>query len=52
VVVTRRVTRGGELLYNDTFTTVYEPWRNIFEYGPGTENMPPDKKSGSAEGNE
>jgi len=52
VVVTRRVTRGGELLYNDTFTTVYEPWRNIFEYGPGTEDMPPDKKSGSAEDEE
>jgi len=49
VVVNRRVTRGGELLYDDTFTTVYEPWRNIFEYGPGTENMPPDKDNGDPE---
>lgn len=49
VVVTRRVTRGSELLYDDTFTTVYEPWRNIFEYGPGTENMPPDKENADAE---
>ena len=48
VVVTRRVTRGGELLYDDTFTTVYEPWRNIFEYGPGTENMPPEKENGDS----
>ncbi len=49
VVVTRTVTRGSEVLYDDTFTTVYEPWRNIFEYGPGTENMPPDKENGNSE---
>lgn len=46
VVVTRNVTRGGEVLYNDRFTTVYEPWRDIFEYGPGTENMPPPENNG------
>ena len=44
VVVKRTVTRGGEVIYNDTFTTVYQPWRAIFEYGPGTEGMPPEKK--------
>lgn len=44
VVVKRTVTRGGEVLYNDTFTTVYQPWRAIFEYGPGTEGMPPEEK--------
>lgn len=44
VVVSRIVRRGGEVIYNDTFTTIYEPWRNIFEFGPGTENMPPEKK--------
>jgi vancomycin resistance protein YoaR len=44
VVVKRTVTRGGVVLYNDTFTTVYQPWRAIYEYGPGTEGMPPDKK--------
>jgi len=49
VVVTRTVTRGSEVLYDDTFTTVYEPWRNIFEYGPGTENMPPDKENVNSE---
>lgn len=44
VVVKRTVTRGGVVLYNDTFTTVYQPWRAIYEYGPGTEGMPPEKK--------
>ncbi len=43
VVVSRTVTRGGEILHNDTFTTLYQPWRAIYEYGPGTENMPPEK---------
>lgn len=41
VTVTRTVTRGGTTLYQDTFATHYQPWRDIFEYGPGTENMPP-----------
>ncbi len=44
VVVKRTVTRGGVVLYNDTFTTVYQPWRAVYEYGPGTEGMPPEKK--------
>ena len=42
VVVSRTVTRDGEVLYKDTYTTVYQPWRAIYEYGPGTENMPPE----------
>ena len=44
VVVKRTVTRGGVVLYNDTITTVYQPWRAVYEYGPGTEGMPPEKK--------
>ncbi|MPM86784.1 hypothetical protein SDC9_133876 [bioreactor metagenome] len=40
VVVNRTVTRGGQVLYNDNFTTKYEPWQAVFEYGPGTENIP------------
>jgi len=39
VVVNRTVTRGGQVLYNDNFTTKYEPWQAVFEYGPGTENI-------------
>ncbi len=37
VTVTRIVTRGGEVLYNDVITTHYMPWRDVFQYGPGTE---------------
>lgn len=44
VVVNRTVTRDGVVLYNDTITTVYQPWRAVYEYGPGTEGMPPEKK--------
>ncbi|HOW91275.1 MAG TPA: VanW family protein [Anaerolineaceae bacterium] len=46
VVVRRTVTRNGAILYNDTFNTNYQPWRAIYEYGPGTENMPPEKTEG------
>jgi vancomycin resistance protein YoaR len=37
VTVTRTVTRDGVVLYNDNFFTQYEPWGDVFEYGPGTE---------------
>ncbi len=37
VTVTRTVTRNGEVLYNDNFFTQYEPWGDVWEYGPGTE---------------
>ncbi len=37
VNVTRTVTRNGEVLYQDKFFTRYEPWGDVFEYGPGTE---------------
>jgi vancomycin resistance protein YoaR len=46
VTVTRAVSRNGETLFEDTFTTHYMPWRAVHEYGPGTKGMPPkeDKK--------
>lgn len=46
VSINRTVTRNGEILFEDVFTTHYTPWREIWEYGPGTKNMPPkeDKK--------
>ncbi|HLE50644.1 MAG TPA: VanW family protein [Anaerolineales bacterium] len=45
VTVTRTVRRDGELLYEDTFATHYLPWRAVYQYGPGTKDMPPkDKK--------
>lgn len=44
VTVTRTVTRNGEVLYQDTFNTHYMPWRAIYQYGPGSEGMPPKSK--------
>lgn len=41
VTVTRAVSRNGETLFEDTFTTHYMPWRAVHEYGPGTKGMPP-----------
>ena len=36
VKVTRAVYRDGALLYANEFNTHYMPWRDIFQYGPGT----------------
>jgi vancomycin resistance protein YoaR len=41
VTVTRTVTREGETIFEDTFSTHYMPWRAVHEYGPGTKGMPP-----------
>ncbi len=41
VVAYRTVTRGDEVLYQDTIKTHYLPWRAIFEFGPGTD-LPDD----------
>lgn len=43
VTVTRVVYRDGELHLKDTFYTHYEPWQEVYEYGPGTEGMPPEE---------
>jgi vancomycin resistance protein YoaR len=40
VIVTRTVSRGGQVIDSDKFVTKYEPWPDIFAYGPGTENIP------------
>lgn len=44
VTITRTVTRGGQVIHQDTFRTRYLPWRAIYEYGPGTE-LPPGAKT-------
>lgn len=41
VTINRTVTRNGETLFEDAFTTHYMPWRAVYEYGPGTKDMPP-----------
>jgi vancomycin resistance protein YoaR len=43
VTVYRTVTRNGQVYIQDTIHTNYRPWQAIYEYGPGTEGMPPDE---------
>ncbi|HEX9013278.1 MAG TPA: VanW family protein [Anaerolineaceae bacterium] len=40
VTVNRTVTKDGQVYLQDTFYTHFQPWRDIFEYGPGTEGIP------------
>lgn len=40
VTVTRTVERDGNVYFKDTITTHYKPWRDVYEYGPGTEDIP------------
>ncbi len=43
VRVTRTVWRGGQVIFEDVFSTHYLPWRAVYHYGPGTEGMPPEE---------
>jgi len=45
VTVERKVYRGGALYFQDRFYTQYQPWQAVYEYGPGTEGMPPEKST-------
>ena len=49
VFVSRTVMRDGVQLYADEapIITHYQPWRAIYQYGPGTPNMPPPPPSGA-----
>jgi len=38
VTVTRTVMRGGAVLFQDQFTTHYQPWQAICQYGPDSKN--------------
>ena len=40
VTVSRSVSMDGEIILEDTFFTRYEPWRAVYEYGPGTDGIP------------
>jgi len=44
VRVERTVYRDGELIVQDSFFTRYNPWRAVYEYGPGTEGIPESKQ--------
>ena len=43
VIVSRTVCRNDSICLQDTFNTHYEPWRAVYEYGPGTEGIPPQQ---------
>ncbi len=42
VSVSRTVYRDGQVYFSDQFNTTYQPWRAIYEYGPGTEIPTPE----------
>lgn len=43
ITVNREVFRGDQVYFSDSFFTHYQPWQAIYEYGPGTEGMPPEQ---------
>jgi vancomycin resistance protein YoaR len=43
ITVERKVLHGDQVYFQDSFYTHYLPWQAIYEYGPGTEGMPPDQ---------
>lgn len=45
VTVTRTVYRNDAVYIQDTIYTHYEPWQDVYEYGPGTE-LPTDPPDG------
>ncbi|MBE0408859.1 MAG: VanW family protein [Anaerolineales bacterium] len=49
VTITRNVMRDGEVYLTDTIYTRYLPWKAVYQYGPGTEGMPPDQDNGNGE---
>ncbi len=40
ITVTRIVYKDDEVYFSDIFRTHYQPWQAIYEYGPGTEDIP------------
>ena len=42
VTVNRTVTRDGQVIISDIFTTTYQPWAAVCQYGPGTKDYPPE----------
>ncbi len=50
VTVTRTVLRNGAAHIQDSFTTHYRPWRAVYEYGPGTKDIPTPEPTGEPSG--
>ena len=38
--VTRTVYKGDQVYFSDSFYTKFQPWQEVWEYGPGTEGIP------------
>ncbi|MCW5878425.1 MAG: VanW family protein [Anaerolineales bacterium] len=47
VSVVRTVTRNGEVIHQDQINTQYQAWAAVYQYGPGTPNMPPRQIQGN-----
>ncbi len=43
VTVTRTVFKNGAVYFSDAIITHYQPWANVYEYGPGTD-LPPEEE--------
>ncbi|MDX1436018.1 MAG: VanW family protein, partial [Anaerolineales bacterium] len=46
VTITRTVFKGDSTYLEDRFVTHYRPWRAVYEYGPGTPDIPPSDSEG------
>jgi vancomycin resistance protein YoaR len=40
ISITRMVYKNDQVHFADSFYTKFRPWQAIYEYGPGTENIP------------
>jgi vancomycin resistance protein YoaR len=45
ITVQRTVYKDGAIYFQDSFFTQYQPWQAVYEYGPGTPDMPPPEDS-------
>ncbi|MEN6524674.1 MAG: VanW family protein [Anaerolineaceae bacterium] len=45
ITVQRTVNKNGATYFQDSFFTHYQPWQAVYEYGPGTPDMPPPEDS-------
>lgn len=51
-VVIKRIVKAadGSVMLEDEFESHYLPWQAVYEYGPGTEGMPPPEAAAETEG--
>ena len=49
ISIERYVYQDGIVHIHDRFDTHYDAWSDLYEYGPGTEGMPPEDKEAAAE---